>query len=109
MSNAYKADTTVFRDHLSEEIFNHKYAHEGCETWPDLANTLVDDVCTGLLDKTDLDTLKWMIATMRFIPGGRYLYYADVNGSFSITVSCWDALMIPVSNGLSRFTMQPCV
>tara|TARA_R100000700_G_scaffold40920_1_gene58482 strand:+ start:3933 stop:5615 length:1683 start_codon:yes stop_codon:yes gene_type:complete len=82
MSNAYKADTTVFRDHLSEEIFNHKYAHEGCETWPDLANTLVDDVCTGLLDKTDLDTLKWMIGTMRFIPGGRYLYYAGRKRKF---------------------------
>ena len=82
MTNAYKADTTVFRDHLSEEIFNNKYKHEGCETWPELANTLVDDVCSGLLDKTDMDTLKWMIATMRFIPGGRYLYYAGRKRKF---------------------------
>lgn len=70
------ADNKIFRDHLSEEIFNNKYKHENAETWPELANTLVDDVCSGLLDKTDIDSLKWMISTMRFIPGGRYLYYA---------------------------------
>lgn len=67
---------TIFRSKFSEDIFNHKYRHEGCETWEDLANTLVEDVCRDKLSQSDKDELKKIISEMKFIPGGRYLYYA---------------------------------
>ena len=71
----------AFRNEFSENIFDHKYAHEGCETMEDLANTLVDDVCEPL-SKEDRAELKHLIATLKFIPGGRYLYYAGRTKKF---------------------------
>jgi ribonucleoside-diphosphate reductase alpha chain len=65
-----------FRSKLSETIFANKYMHQGAETWEDLARTLVDDVCRKFMTKTECDTLEEYIADMKFIPGGRYLYYA---------------------------------
>jgi ribonucleoside-diphosphate reductase alpha chain len=71
---------SVFRSPLAEDIFNYKYKHQGCETWEALADTLVEDVCFGapenVLSKSDKALLKQYIAKMKFIPGGRYLYYA---------------------------------
>ncbi len=65
-----------FRDALGESIFNLKYQHEGCETWANLAKTLVDDVCEGLLKHDECEELVKAITEFKFIPGGRYLYYA---------------------------------
>lgn len=65
-----------FRSAFGYSIFLQKYAHEGCETWEALARTLVTDVCGGLLPKSDQDQLTQFIAEMKFLPGGRYLYYA---------------------------------
>ena len=42
-------ENPMFRSKFSEDIFKHKYAHEGCMTWDDLSKTLVDDVCGDLL------------------------------------------------------------
>lgn len=65
-----------FRSKLSYDIFMHKYSHQGCETWEDLCRTLVREVVNGRLDKEDeADLIRYMIE-MKFIPGGRYLYYA---------------------------------
>lgn len=66
---------SVFRNSLSETIFRNKYAHEGAETWEDLSRTLVEDVCRGL-NRDDKEALVKYISEMKFIPGGRYLYYA---------------------------------
>ena len=65
-----------FRSKLSEDIFNHKYKHEGAETWSELAHTMVEDVCREHLSREDKDQLIEYITDMKFIPGGRYLYYA---------------------------------
>ena len=66
-----------FRNQFAETIFKQKYQHDGCETWPDLAATLVDDVCgADVMTKDERDQLKHYISEMKFIPGGRYLYYA---------------------------------
>ena len=65
-----------FRSQFAEDIFNHKYAHEGAETWEELCNTLVDDVCSDL-DRTLYEAkeqLKKHMIDMKFIAGGRYLY-----------------------------------
>jgi len=71
-----------FRSKFSEDIFNQKYRHEGAETWPDLARTLVEDVCGGYLNQEDKDQLVQCISDMKFIPGGRYLYYAGRHNKF---------------------------
>jgi ribonucleoside-diphosphate reductase alpha chain len=67
-----------FKNTISETIFNHKYRHDGCETWPDLVNTLVDDVWPDLnvSERDQRQLLKKYMTEMKFIPGGRYLYYA---------------------------------
>ena len=72
----------MFRSKFSEDIFNAKYAHEGCETWEKLSKTLVMDVCgkdkddCQLLPDDEISDLTKIIADLKFIPGGRYLYYA---------------------------------
>ena len=66
----------MFRSELSETIFNEKYRHKDCETWELLARTVVEDVVDDRLDKESKDQLFEYIRDMKFIPGGRYLYYA---------------------------------
>lgn len=66
----------VFRSDYAEELFQRKYAHEGCETWEKLAWTTAHDICSGLLPKDTVEYIYRCIASMKFIPGGRYLYYA---------------------------------
>ena len=34
----------MFRSKFSEDIFNLKYAHTGCDTWEQLSRVLVEDV-----------------------------------------------------------------
>jgi ribonucleoside-diphosphate reductase alpha chain len=65
-----------FRSALSQKIFNNKYRHEGCETWDKLSKVLVEDVCQEWMSKEDKGQLIQFITDMKFIPGGRYLYYA---------------------------------
>lgn len=86
----------MFRSQFSEDIFNLKYRHEGAETWETLADTLVEDVCSGRTPKDQLDglvqaslmskdeksQLKKYITDLKFIPGGRYLYYAGRPNKF---------------------------
>lgn len=76
MSVVRRPSDSVFRSTYSEETFNNKYKHDRCETWRELAQTLVFDVCFDLLPKSTCDALVEAIASMKFIPGGRYLYYA---------------------------------
>jgi len=69
----------VFRTPLNYEIFKTKYSHDGCETWEDLSRTLVNQVCGpegADLPKDIKDGIYEIIRDMKFIPGGRYLYYA---------------------------------
>jgi ribonucleoside-diphosphate reductase alpha chain len=70
------SDNPMFRSSWSESVFQNKYAHEGCETWALLADTLVEDVVQDKLPESDKTELKKLIRELKFIPGGRYLYYA---------------------------------
>jgi|TARA_R110000787_G_scaffold54993_2_gene127395 ribonucleoside-diphosphate reductase alpha chain len=72
----------MFRSKFSEDIFKHKYAHHGCETWASLASVLVEDVCSPELKQDEIDQLKEYITDLKFIPGGRYLYYAGRPNKF---------------------------
>lgn len=65
-----------FRSYFSRHIFQQKYSHEGCETWDKLCDTLVHEVCDDYVSKSEIDRLIRYMTGMKFIPGGRYLYYA---------------------------------
>jgi ribonucleoside-diphosphate reductase alpha chain len=72
----FESSLGPFRSKLAETIFVNKYRHQGAETWEDLAYTLVNQVCGEHLTQNEKLELENAIATMKFIPGGRYLYYA---------------------------------
>ena len=72
----------MFRSKFSEDIFNHKYRHEGAETWTALSKTLVEDVCGEYMTSDERSQLAKYIEDMKFIPGGRYLYYAGRPNKF---------------------------
>lgn len=72
----------AFRSKFSEDIFNQKYAHEGAETWNDLAHVLITEVCSEHMTKDAVDQLIRYVQEMKFIPGGRYLYYAGRQAKF---------------------------
>jgi ribonucleoside-diphosphate reductase alpha chain len=72
----------MFRSQFSETIFNQKYRHDGCETWDDLCRVLAHDVCADYMSKTDVEQLAVYMQQMKFIPGGRYLYYAGRDAKF---------------------------
>ncbi len=72
-----------FKTGFAERIFFQKYAQGPNDTWDALADRLVEDVCgsrngtlPSLIPASDRRDLAEHIKTMRFIPGGRYLYYA---------------------------------
>lgn len=72
-----------FKNEFADEIFRRKYAQGPNDTWDALADRLVEDVCgtrggtlPALMSPGDKAELTEHIKTMRFLPGGRYLYYA---------------------------------
>ena len=72
-----------FKTPFAETIFRTKYAQGPNDTWDALADRLVEDVCGSrwgtlpvLMSESDRRELAQHIKEMRFLPGGRYLYYA---------------------------------
>ena len=76
-------DSQVFRDKIGRNIFNNKYKLYALQTWYEKAHDIVEDV-TGtmwgrrspLMSKGDRAQLAQYIAEMKFLPAGRYIYYA---------------------------------
>lgn len=66
----------VFRSALAETIFTQKYKHDGANTWDELSKTLAKQVCSDYLSRDEVDGIYQIIKNQKFIPGGRYLYYA---------------------------------
>ena len=82
-----------FRTKFAEDIFRSKYSQGPDDSWPNLCRRLVNDVCGdrsltskpttySLMSKADQDQLVQYMIEMKFIPGGRYLYYAGRPASF---------------------------
>jgi ribonucleoside-diphosphate reductase alpha chain len=71
-----------FRTEFSENIFNYKYKHANAETWDELSKTLVQDVCRETLTENEKNDLIQLHTDMKFIAGGRYLYYAGKPNKF---------------------------
>lgn len=72
-----------FKTEFANTIFRQKYAQGPNDTWDALAERLVDDVCgtrngtqQAIMSDGDRAELTEHIKAMRFLPGGRYLYYA---------------------------------
>lgn len=78
-----------FKNSFAENIFKHKYAQGVDDTWDALAERLVEDVCgtrwgkdRALMSQEDRDQLTQYIKEMKFVPGGRYLWYAGRKNSY---------------------------
>lgn len=78
---------------FAESIFRLKYAQGSEDTWPNLCRRLVNDVCgdrsmtpnpttTALMSAADQAQLVQYMIDMKFVAGGRYLYYAGRKASF---------------------------
>ena len=72
-----------FKTSFAKNIFKQKYAQGPDDTWDALVERLIDDVCgtrkgtlIALMSVEDRETLSSAMKEMKFIPGGRYLYYA---------------------------------
>lgn len=72
-----------FKTTFANNIFRQKYAQGQNDTWDALADRVVEDVCgtrwgteRPLLSQGDREQLAEYIKEFKFIPGGRYLYYA---------------------------------
>ena len=72
-----------FRNSFAENVFRFKYAQGPGDTWSKLSDRLIEDVCGSrggnlpiLMSDGDRRELAEHIKNMRFLPGGRYLYYA---------------------------------
>lgn len=78
-----------FKTSFAKNIFYHKYALTQNETWYQRAMTIVDAVCgtnggteRPLMSEEDRNDLTKFIADMKFLPGGRYVYYAGRTAKF---------------------------
>lgn len=76
--------TSEFRSSFGENIFRLKYAVSPSQTWSDKAHNIVEAVCgpigsdtPALMGKEDREQLAEYIRTFKFMPGGRYIYYAE--------------------------------
>ena len=78
-----------FKSGFSERIFRNKFAIGAEDDWDQLADRVVEDVCgtrwgreRPLLNEDDRKQLAEYVKEQKFIPGGRYLYYAGRAASF---------------------------
>jgi ribonucleoside-diphosphate reductase alpha chain len=72
-----------FKTSFAETIFKQKYSQGPSDTWDALCDRLVEDVCGSrwgtqpvLMSDGDRKQLAQYMKEMKFLAGGRYLYYA---------------------------------
>lgn len=71
-----------FRNDFGENIFRHKYALSETQTWAEKAKDIVFDVTQNLFQPDQQEALQSAITNFKFLPGGRYIYYAGRRASF---------------------------
>lgn len=78
-----------FRSTLGENVFRFKYAQGPSDTWEQCAERIVEDVCgtrwgtqQALMSKEEQKQLAEYIKGFKFVPGGRYIYYAGRPNSY---------------------------
>lgn len=82
---------TEFKSSFAENVFRQKYARYAGQTWAQKAKEIVDDVCGRgahgqhphpLMAEGDRKQLEQYIREFKFLPGGRYIYYAGRTAAF---------------------------
>ena len=78
-----------FKTSFASNIFRQKYAQGPNDQWDSLCDRLVEDVCgtrwgkdRPLMCQDDRDQLAQYMKEMKFVAGGRYLYYAGRPNSY---------------------------
>lgn len=78
-----------FKNSFSYNIFKQKYALTQDESWAQRAITIVDSVCGTMggkehpiLSEDEREQLVEYITEFKFLPGGRYIYYAGREAKF---------------------------
>jgi len=71
----------MFKTSFARNVFYNKYAQNEMDTWEALSKRVVEAVCgpldgQALMSPGDRAQLIEYIKEMKFLPGGRYLYYA---------------------------------
>lgn len=79
----------MFKTEIAKNVFYQKYALTQSDTWDERARCIVNDVCGNMngrrrktLSDSEMDFLTKMIIEMKFMPGGRYIYYAGRRAHF---------------------------
>jgi ribonucleoside-diphosphate reductase alpha chain len=78
-----------FSTSFAANIFNAKYSNG--MTWREKAERLVYEVCSGIVTAQEYAEMIEMIYQMKFIPAGRYLYYAGQDANFYNNCFCLGA------------------
>lgn len=81
----------VFATSFAKNIFDAKYANSKTPTWKLKSEVLAKEVCSGLLPESEIEEIIDMIYTMKFIPAGRYIYYAGQDANFYNNCFCLGA------------------
>jgi len=78
-----------FKTSFSENIWKQKYSQGTNDSWDALAERVVEDVCGtrwgkdhALMSDGDRTQLAEYIKEMKFVPGGRYIFYSGRPNSF---------------------------
>lgn len=79
----------VFKTTFAKAIFHNKYAQGQSDTWQALCERLIEDVCgirwgteRNLMSEEEKKQLLEYMIDMKFLAGGRYLYYAGRTAHF---------------------------
>ena len=90
MAQEYK-----FRNSIAASTFHNKYALTQSDTWPERSRAIVEDVCGTMsgrrrrvLSQSEQDELRNLIVQMKFLPGGRYIYYGGRRAHFFNNCFC---------------------
>ena len=71
-----------FKNEFAETIFKNKYANSEDQTWAEKCDLIAHDVTENLMPKEMQAELAQFMKDMKFLPGGRYIYYAGRKASF---------------------------
>lgn len=72
----------MFKNSFAGNIFQQKYATYPGQKWEEKAEELVTDVTHQHLSASEHSALQHAITKFKFIPGGRYIYYAGRKARF---------------------------
>lgn len=87
-----------WKNDTARNIFYQKYALTQSDSWPERCRMIVDDVCGTMggrrrrtLSKSECDYLTQLMIEMKFMPGGRYIYYAGRKAHYFNNCFCLKA------------------